>query len=117
MYITPRYLLAIIRISQAMAKFHFRDLVKQEDVDQAMKLMDFSFNTLQAMYQENQTQKRKDNKDDKFSKYINDIRGILKANGSSQMHALEILKNLKKVDGLNYGQINIDNLQEVLNYY
>lgn len=33
MYITPRYLLAIIRISQAMAKFHFRDLVKQDDVD------------------------------------------------------------------------------------
>ena len=43
--------------------------------------MDFSFNTLQAMYyDENQHSKRKDNKDDKFSKYINDIRGILKAN-------------------------------------
>jgi DNA replication licensing factor MCM7 len=32
-YITPRTLLAIIRISQAMAKFHFRDLVEQQDVD------------------------------------------------------------------------------------
>ena len=27
MYITPRTLLGIIRISQAMAKFHFRDIV------------------------------------------------------------------------------------------
>jgi len=42
--------------------------------------MDFSFNTLQAIFEENQPQKRKENKDDKFSKYINDIRGILKAN-------------------------------------
>jgi len=32
-YITPRTLLAIIRISQAMAKFQFRDLVEQQDVD------------------------------------------------------------------------------------
>ena len=28
MYITPRTLLGIIRISQAMAKFHFRDQVQ-----------------------------------------------------------------------------------------
>jgi hypothetical protein len=33
------------------------------------------------------------------------------------MNAVEILKNLKKVDGLNYGQIKMDNLHEVLNYY
>lgn len=53
--------------------------------------MDFSFNTLQAMYEDNEPKKRKENKDDKFSKYVNDIRGILKANSVSQMHALEIL--------------------------
>ena len=79
--------------------------------------MDFSFNTLQAMYEENQPQKRKENKDDKFSKYVNDIRGILKANNESQMNAVEILKNLKKIDGLSYGKITIDNLNEVLNHY
>jgi DNA replication licensing factor MCM7 len=45
-YITPRTLLAIIRISQAMAKFQFRDLVEQQDVDAAIKLIDFSFTTL-----------------------------------------------------------------------
>ena len=69
------------------------------------------------MYEENQPQKRKENKDDKFSKYVNDIRGILKANNESQMNAVEILKNLKKIDGLSYGKITIDNLNEVLNHY
>lgn len=42
MYITPRTLLGIIRISQAMAKFHFREQVTQNDVDHAMRLMDYS---------------------------------------------------------------------------
>lgn len=79
--------------------------------------MDFSFNTLQAIYEENQPQKRKANKDDQFSKYINDIRSLLKASNLSQMNTVEILKKLKKVDGLNYAQITIDNLHEVLNYY
>jgi len=79
--------------------------------------MDFSFNTLQAIHDENQPERRKENKDDKFSKYINDIRGILKANNRSQMNTSEILKILRKVDGLNYAQITIDNLYEVLNHY
>jgi DNA replicative helicase MCM subunit Mcm2 (Cdc46/Mcm family) len=30
-----------------MAKFHFRNLVEQSDVDQAIKLIDFSFKTLE----------------------------------------------------------------------
>ena len=48
-YITPRTLLAIIRISQGMAKFNFRQQVNQLDVDHAIKLMDFSFRTLDRM--------------------------------------------------------------------
>lgn len=52
MYITPRTLLAIIRISQSMAKFHFRNEVTQPDVDMAIKLMDYSFQTLEKMDQE-----------------------------------------------------------------
>ena len=62
-YITPRTLLAIIRISQAMAKFQFRDLVEQQDVDQAIKLIDFSFTTLQNMNDENKNKR-------KFCKYF-----------------------------------------------
>jgi len=42
MYVTPRTLLAIIRLSQAMAKLNFRNEVKQTDVDEALKLMNYS---------------------------------------------------------------------------
>ena len=49
MYVTPRTLLAIIRLAQAMAKLSFRDVVKQGDVDEALKLMDFSIRSLRNM--------------------------------------------------------------------
>ena len=48
MYVTPRTLLAIIRLSQAMAKLCFRAEVKQSDVDEALKLMDFSIRSLRS---------------------------------------------------------------------
>ena len=59
MYITPRTLLGIIRISQAMAKFNFRDIVEQSDVDQAIKLMDFSLNTLDEVAKDKQGSNRR----------------------------------------------------------
>ena len=46
MYITPRTLLGIIRLSQALAKPNFRDEVSQKDVDESLRLMDFSFQSL-----------------------------------------------------------------------
>ena len=46
MYITPRTLLGIIRLSQALAKLNFRDEVSQKDVDESLRLMDFSFQSL-----------------------------------------------------------------------
>jgi|TARA_B110001450_G_C17647854_1_gene491996 DNA replicative helicase MCM subunit Mcm2 (Cdc46/Mcm family) len=61
--VTPRTLLAFIRISQAMAKFHFRNFVEQADVDQAIKLIDYSFRTLEEMKGE-RTENRM------FSKYL-----------------------------------------------
>jgi DNA replication licensing factor MCM7 len=49
MYVTPRTLLAIIRLAQAMSKLSFRDVVNQGDVDEAIKLMDFSIRSLRNM--------------------------------------------------------------------
>ncbi len=49
MYVTPRTLLAIIRLAQAMSKLQFRDEVKQGDIDEAIKLMDFSIRSLRNM--------------------------------------------------------------------
>lgn len=39
---TARTLLAILRLSTAMARLHFRDVVTQEDVDEAIRLMHMS---------------------------------------------------------------------------
>ena len=49
MYVTPRTLLGIIRLSQAMAKLNFRNVVTMNDVDESLKLMDFSFRSLRRM--------------------------------------------------------------------
>ena len=46
MYITPRTLLGIIRLSQALAKLNFREEVTQTDIDESLRLMDFSFRSL-----------------------------------------------------------------------
>ena len=49
MYVTPRMLLGIIRISQALAKLNFRDEVTMNDVDESLKLMDYSFRSLKML--------------------------------------------------------------------
>ena len=62
MYITPRTLLGIIRISQAMAKLHFRDFVTQPDVDQALRLMDYSIRSLRSIKETDEKDKRRNGK-------------------------------------------------------
>lgn len=49
MYVTPRMLLGIIRISQALAKLNFRNEVTMNDVDESLKLMDYSFRSLKTL--------------------------------------------------------------------
>jgi len=49
MYVTPRTLLGIIRLSQGLAKLSFRQVVNQIDVDEAIKLMDFSIRSLRTL--------------------------------------------------------------------
>jgi DNA replicative helicase MCM subunit Mcm2 (Cdc46/Mcm family) len=44
-----------------MAKLHFRHLVEQQDVDQALKLMDYSIRSLRNI-KDDQNQKRKQRK-------------------------------------------------------
>ena len=61
MYVTPRTLLAIIRLAQAMAKLNFRNDVRQFDVDEALTLMDFSIKSLRNLKGDNKS-KRKNGK-------------------------------------------------------
>jgi DNA replication licensing factor MCM7 len=94
-YITPRTLLAIIRISQAMAKFHFRDSVNQKDVDSAIGLIDFSFKTLEDMNAGKNSRKNRHKKEeyqDTMSAVIDDLRAIMKRSDKKQMNLAEIIK-------------------------
>ena len=63
MYVTPRMLLGIIRISQALAKLNFREEVTMNDVDEALKLMDYSFRSLRTLTgkESSKREARKDN--------------------------------------------------------
>lgn len=78
MYITARYLLGIIRISQSLAKFHFRNQVHQSDVDQAIKLMDFSYKTLNDLSDDKRKKKHRgdESTQDLMSLVINDVRNL-----------------------------------------
>ena len=49
MYVTPRTLLAIIRLAQALAKMDFRNVVKQLDVDEVLRLMEYSIRSLREI--------------------------------------------------------------------
>jgi len=46
LYVTTRTLLGIIRLAQAMSKLSFRNEVNQADVDEAIRLMDYSIRSL-----------------------------------------------------------------------
>jgi len=72
MYITPRTLLGIIRLAQALAKLHFRDEVDQKDVDRAIKLMDWSLKTLASQ------DKKADRKQSKALELLSSFRGFHK---------------------------------------
>lgn len=83
MYVTPRTLLAIIRLSQALAKLAFRNVVMQPDVDEAIKLMDFSIRslrTLKATDSKNRgaTAVQRENRNtDRMSTVINAVREVM----------------------------------------
>ena len=65
MYVTPRTLLGIIRLSQSMAKLNFRNEVIQADVDEAIRLMDFSIKSLRKISGTKKDQQNADKADKK----------------------------------------------------
>lgn len=46
-YTTPRTLLALIRLSQALAKLHFRNMIEAEDIEEALRLIQISRNSVE----------------------------------------------------------------------
>ena len=59
-YITPRTLLAILRLSQALARLRFHEEVEQSDVDEALRLIDVSRSSIFEEESNPQTLQRND---------------------------------------------------------
>lgn len=125
MYVTPRTLLAIIRLSQALAKLSFREQVNQVDVDEAIKLMDFSIRSLRTLKAESQgsgerskNRQNKDNrKEDRMSEVINAVRELFSNSNYSQMKIGDLQKALQKNRMSTVGQIDKEELTSILNHY
>lgn len=117
MYVTPRTLLAIIRLAQAMAKLQFRNEVSQSDVDEAIKLMDYSIRSLQNIKAENKKEKKAlDNNNahqDQLAKIIENVRNVMEDTASEQMNEQEIFKLLNKM----HHKVDLDQLRDALNHY
>lgn len=87
-YTTPRTLLAVIRLSQAMAKLRFSDTVSQEDIEEALNLMSESQRSIM------------DTTDDV---------GPKRNKKDNQVQIFEIIKNACNVAG---GQVTLEELQK-----
>lgn len=53
LYTTPRTLLGIIRLAQAMARLRFSEIVEEADVDEALRLMEESQRTVADVHCKN----------------------------------------------------------------
>jgi DNA replication licensing factor MCM7 len=118
MYITPRTLLGIIRLSQSLAKLHFRNEVIQNDVDEAIRLMDFSFRSLQRI-SGNERERKKNvanhREEEKMANVMRTVRAIINENQQQSLAINEIFKRMKK--HRNESLTNVEELKEIMRYY
>lgn len=118
MYVTPRTLLGIIRLSQSLAKLHFRQEVIQNDVDEAIRLMDFSFRSLQKISGSDRERKRNaanHREEDKMASVMRTVRAIINETQQSSLAMNEIFKRMKKHK--NESLTNVEELKEIMTYY
>ena len=110
-------LLGIIRISQALAKLNFRDEVTMNDVDESLKLMDYSFRSLKTLTGKD-SEKREARKDakmqDQQAEVMRRVKDIWEANQQSPISINELFKRLSQKHRLN---IQKEELKQIINYY
>jgi DNA replication licensing factor MCM7 len=87
-YTTPRTLLGIIRLAQGVAKLRFSTEVNQDDIREAMRLMDSSQETLKPD-QETLETKKSNGKTDKMTKVFNIVKSIVPPDGKISLKDLE----------------------------
>lgn len=117
MYVTPRTLLGIIRLSQAMAKLCFRDQVNQGDVDEAIKLMDYSIRSLNNK-KAGGKDKRRGNADgsneDRMTMIMRTARRVYEGKGNKPIAVSDLLNYVNKSE---ITVLSREELMEVLTYY
>ena len=114
-YITPRSLLAVIRLSQALAKLRMNDKVKQEDVDEALRLVEVSQSSInkkenkEGLVNFDGVQKKTDAK----SQIYNIVSDLCK-NDKNKTVKIDVIK--KKIRARNFSDKQLENmLQEYVN--
>lgn len=95
-HITPRTLLGILRMSQALARIRFDNVVTNEDVDEALRLLQASKSSLYT----NDDQIRED--ESSTSKIYQIIRNIAIGDGSRLSHTLPLQELRQRVIAKGY---------------
>lgn len=99
-HITPRTLLGILRISQALARIRFDNVVRTTDVDEALRLLLVSKSSMDS---------REDiERDDITSRIMNIIRGYATQEGNNAEHPINMIELHTRLSGMGYTQEQID---------
>ena len=106
-YVTPRTLLSILRLSQALARLRFSEEVEQADVDEALRLVDVSRSSIFEDDGNGQTSQKNDTTSSVFSL----IRDICTPNKNKTAKYSEIERKI-----LQKGY-QLDNIQDCVNEY
>ena len=106
-YITPRTLLAILRLSQSLARLRFNDEVEQRDVDEALRLIDASRSTIF----EEESNPNALQRNDSTSSIFQLIREICTSNKNKTVKYLDLERKI-----LSKG-FNSETIQETINQY
>ena len=95
-YTQPRTLLAILRMSQALARLRFSNIVDQDDVQEALRLMDSSKKSL-----ETSTTGRSGRSRDPIRQYYDEIKKLHEERGSSGNReiSLDSIRNRLRIAG------------------
>lgn len=125
MYVTPRTLLGIIRLSQALSKLAFRGVVNQTDVDESIKLMDYSIRSLRTLKNnanaDDKSKSRAAARDiqgkDRMSEIVQAVRNCITDAKQTSMKIGDIVKAIAKNRMLAIGTVDREELLNVLNHY
>ena len=101
-----------------MAKLNFRNEVTMNDVDESLKLMDFSFRSLRRLAAKDSDRREARNNErrqDTQAEVMRSVREICSAGGNNEPVSIhEIYKRMQKKNVLN---IEKDELRTILEYY